>query len=840
VTAPADEDAARVRRTVATVKAGYLGRAVKGLQSTGIADTADAAVLRQLQALHPPASAPAPPLPHSVPLVAVDEGVLARLVRKRLCNGAAPGPSGWTGELIAPLLRDEACARSLCILIADILNGVLSVAEREYLLASRLIAVKKGESGIRPIAIGEVFTKLAGLYALSQVAGCLPAIFEPIQLGVGAAGGPERAVHLIRAAIEATHPDSVVLLTDARNAFNACHRSDMLAAVYSHPGLQTAWRLFDWAYNAPSKLLLTRGEEVVGVLASAEGVRQGDALAMLGFGATAQPCYQQAVAGLPDLEAVAIADDFSLIGSPASVFTAFRRFKPAAEQRGIVLQLPKCAVLWAHAHDPPQHIVDECEALGIQLVCGSTTVLGAMVGCDDAKAAEWVMQAVRDHEGLFRDLQRSDMPCQIAALLLRVCALPRVGYLTRVMPPSATAAALDVFDGMVTATVAEKLGLPPGPVSNEVSTLIHLPVRLAGLGLRSQSATAPIAYLASLAQAAQDVCRVKSARPDSLTLVTDANVFDSYRRIVATGYFGRERDEDAIQLPGEAGQFLEHFREGGARSLQHALLEDVEKAAYNALFEEASPEARARLLSCSGTGAGAWITAIPTEAEYVMPDDSYRYAVRLRLGLPPSETLPPVCVCGASLTAYGNHFLVCQLLFATSTTTRHDRLVRTFAALAREGGAIVIVEPSCESERPDAEITWADGIDLVDVSVTHAGQSALTRGSARGQLRAAEVRERRKIAHYTDMARRTGARFVPLVFETYGAFATHTQDYVGKLSLAHASQPGGSDLPDQRGRIMQRLAVALQNGNARVQEEGLRRARHRARGGCPWSRQLRR
>jgi hypothetical protein len=38
------------------------------------------------------------------------------------------------------------------------------------------------------------------------------------------------------------------------------------------------------------------------------------------------------------------------------------------------------------------------------------------------------------------------------------------------------------------------------------------------------------------------------------------------------------------------------------------------------------------------------------------------------------------------------------------------------------------------------------------------------------------------------------------------------------------SQTDGHDLPDQRPPIMQRLAVALQNGNARVQEEGLRRA----------------
>jgi hypothetical protein len=583
-----------------------------------------------------------------------------------------------------------------------------------------------------------------------------------------------------------------------------------------------------------------RGESVVNVLESAEGVRQGDPLAMLGFGSLVQPCYEAAVAGLPDIQAVAIADDLTLVGSPGSVFEAFRRFKALGLPCGVELQLPKCIALWPHPRDPPPEVFDGCRSLGIELVRGSAPVLGAMVGCDDARAEKWVQEAVRGHEGLFRDLRRDDMPCQIAFLLLRVCALPRVGYLTRVMPPSATAAALGVFDGMVTATVASKIGLLTGPLSNEVSTLIHLPVRLAGLGLRSQEATAPIAYLSSLAQAAPDVCRAQSAHPSSLTLATDANVFDCYRRITATGYFERERSEDDAQLPTEAGSFLVHFREGGAASLQHALLEDVETSTFSTLLSGAAPEARARMRSCSAPGAGAWITAVPSESDLCMRDASYCFAVRLRLGLPPSETLPPVCVCGETLASHPNHFLVCQKLKATATTTRHDRIVRMFAALAKEAGAIVLVEPNCDNERPDAEITWAEGIDMVDVSVTHPGASALLHGSADGQLRAGELRAKRKMAKYAELAREAGAAFVPLVFETYGAFATQTQDFVMKLNTALCQAPSGRDLPDQRGLIMQRLAVTLQNGNARVQEEGLRRSRRRARGAGQPARRLRR
>ena len=57
--------------------------------------------------------------------MAVDTEALAKTISQRLKNGAAPGPSGWTGELIAPLVDDPECLDGLGALVADIINGDL-------------------------------------------------------------------------------------------------------------------------------------------------------------------------------------------------------------------------------------------------------------------------------------------------------------------------------------------------------------------------------------------------------------------------------------------------------------------------------------------------------------------------------------------------------------------------------------------------------------------------------------------------------------------------------------------------------------------------------------------
>ena len=122
-------------------------------------------------------------MPHNkgLELIAVEPATLFTLLKRRVNNGSAPGPSGWTGshvQLIAESGSDEAKS-GLCLLTKDICNGVFGGATQQRLLASAMpigkpvridpaadppsLDAPPPRPGIRPIAMGEVFVKLAAI-----------------------------------------------------------------------------------------------------------------------------------------------------------------------------------------------------------------------------------------------------------------------------------------------------------------------------------------------------------------------------------------------------------------------------------------------------------------------------------------------------------------------------------------------------------------------------------------------------------------------------------------------------------------------------------------------------
>ena len=135
-----------------------------------------------------------------------------------------------------------------------------------------------------------------------------------------------------------------------------------------------------------------------------------------------------------------------------------------------------------------------------------------------------------------------------------------------------------------------------------------------------------------------------------------------------------------------------------------------------------------------------------------------------------------------------------------------------------------------QRQRPDLRIDLDIGTFWVDVTVAH--PCALSRGYVR-PLAAASDAENKKFRDYSALALQHGATFIPFALESYGAFGTRAREVMnllrraaGNTVLLAADVPGG--FPTY---ATQKIALALQRGNAAIARRGAVESRVAAAGG---------
>ena len=235
--------------------------------------------VEQLQALHPDASEPLSRGDIEFAAQQAKHWLTANDVAKRrerfYDNGSAPGPSGWTGAMLRPLLENHTCRRGLATIFSMVMHGDIRTPHvRQTLRAARLIPVPKGAAaGVRPIAVGELFTRVSCVFAMSGVN--LASVFDDgIQLGQGIRSGVEKAVLRVQALLDhhTIRADTVVISTDVRNAFNSVHRSRVMSALRSHSSTAHLCRLFEWSHDGASPLLVYKDRELLTTLQSTNNI----------------------------------------------------------------------------------------------------------------------------------------------------------------------------------------------------------------------------------------------------------------------------------------------------------------------------------------------------------------------------------------------------------------------------------------------------------------------------------------------------------------------------------------------------------------------------------------
>ena len=178
-----------------------------------------------------------PPAEDTVTLIATEADVL------RAITSFPPSSSAGLDGIRPAHLRSlvarpvaEAGARLLTALTALTnlaLSGQIPDFAVQAFYGASLIALRK-QGGLRPIAIGSVFRRVAAKVAVGSVSARIGAELRPAQLGVATRNGCEAAVHAVRAyAADAarTSEPTVIVKLDVSNAFNSVRRDSMLETV---------------------------------------------------------------------------------------------------------------------------------------------------------------------------------------------------------------------------------------------------------------------------------------------------------------------------------------------------------------------------------------------------------------------------------------------------------------------------------------------------------------------------------------------------------------------------------------------------------------------------------
>ena len=305
---------------------------------------------------------------------------------RRQARGSAPGPSGWTKELLFPLLEDREVNHCLLWIINGIVENSLPSDLREALTTSKLILIRKSDEEqtlppCRPIALGELFVKPAGSFVTQAISHLLPNHFRGTQYGVGTA---HDCHHVNSRRDFSADPSNVLMSVDVANAFDCLYRDSIRSALKSGAKFKPLLGYFFFCYTMPGRLILPHQDTV----ASTRGVRQGGSLwrTTFLFSIGIQQILDDTVRRFANrVKLKAYLDDVTLLGAPEHVRDAFSFLSNSLSKVGLKINKAKCQV--------STHQAEQFSAFKDTEITHSydgQKLLGAYVARDPVLEQKWV------------------------------------------------------------------------------------------------------------------------------------------------------------------------------------------------------------------------------------------------------------------------------------------------------------------------------------------------------------------------------------------------------------------------------------------------------------------
>jgi hypothetical protein len=633
------------------------------------------------------------------------------------------------------------------------------------------MALEKKNGGIRPIAIGYTWRRIAAKCANSHATAVLADYLQPTQLGVATPGGCEAAVHATRRFTESMPDGYCVVKLDFSNAFNSLHRDAMLDAVKERvPGI---YKFCYLSYSQPSVLVFADR-----TILSREGPQQGDPLGPGLFCNTVQPLLQSLSSELDE----GYMDDLTLGGPESQVARDVEVVRRRGEEIGLRLNGKKCEYIsrTSQSTDPIFadfiHLkVEEADLLGAPVTTGTAMDQALSSRCDDLQRAAGRLQLIAAHDAL---------------ILLRASfSAPKLQHTLRASPCSGHPA-LDRFDDLLRSCVSNICNTD---LSDTQWIQASLPVRNGGLGIRRVSSLAPSAFLASAA----------GTRDLQAKILQRCNAPDDSAATAVLEYWSERYNKTGVMLP--TGDAVAKQREWD----QPCIAVDV----CRLLSSVSERRHQARLLAVSAPHSGDWLHALPiSSCGLRLDDEAVRIAVGLRLGAKLCE--PHLCPCGADVDPLGTHGLACRR--SSGRTTRHHVINDLVWRALTQADVPAIKEPAgllrSDGKRPDGltQIPWQAGRCMTwDVTITDTLAESYLSTTSTVAGGAAEGAANRKELKYQALA--STHTFIPLAFETLGPINAKGITFLNELGRRLTARTGDSR---ETAFLYQRLSIAIQRFNS--------------------------
>lgn len=401
--------------------------------------------------------------------------------------------------------------------------------------------------------------------------------------------------------------------------------------------------------------------------------------------------------------------------------------------------------------------------------------------------------------------------------------------MTRVSNPDLTSAAAIEQDRMA-ADVLD--GMLKGPATPYVSSLTdrmtkqaQLPFRHGGLGLVSLQRTRHAAHLASFAAAVKTLEHLGGDHPTMRKLDTffaeTPCISPSVDTVPTVDHRTRPMTMEAIAeklksdlergqphgpIPRADGTAVpQRFEDVIATpsNLQHCITTKQHRADFSTLLHKGTTAQQAHLTSCAQAGASLPFQTIPTEKRMQVSNDEFAFKLTSYLDCPElakySVQQARRCkACGFRTDAISAAQHVHNCCVRGGLQRRHDIIRDTFQAMFRSGHLHTRIEVRAElphSGQGGPDVVVHDfpnpgQTTLYDVALINPVQSQyLSKGATKG-LVAADAKEKSKVDHHRKTAEAAGARIVPLIFETTGAFGRRSTETINTFAHHYTTKFG--------------------------------------------------